>query len=135
MQAAIVLLDDVLSALDVHTARSIVDDCLAGSLLRGRTVILVTHNVAMAGAHAKNFVHVASDGSISSSDTFTGATDENPDLLTELEEEAEAVTKADEIVDGSNVPDAVKMEGQKPSGKLIVAEEINLGRVTTKASK
>lgn len=128
-------MDDVLSALDVHTARSVVNDCLAGSLLRGRTVILVTHNVAMAGVHVKNFVHVASDGSISSSDTFSSATNEDPDLLTELEEEAEAVDNADEIIDGSNVPDAVKTEGQKPSGKLIVAEEINLGRVTTKASE
>lgn len=37
----ILLVDDILSALDVHTARSIVDDCFGGDLVRGRTVILV----------------------------------------------------------------------------------------------
>lgn len=35
------LLDDVLSALDVHTARWIVDKCFKGDLVRGRTVVLV----------------------------------------------------------------------------------------------
>jgi ABC-type multidrug transport system fused ATPase/permease subunit len=39
--AAILLLDDVLAALDVHTASFIVDKCLQGDLLRGRTTILV----------------------------------------------------------------------------------------------
>ena len=39
--AEILLLDDVLAALDVHTARWIVDKCFKGDLLRGRTVILV----------------------------------------------------------------------------------------------
>lgn len=40
-KADILLLDDVLAALDVHTARWIVDKCFKGDLLRGRTVILV----------------------------------------------------------------------------------------------
>ncbi|KAK5122993.1 hypothetical protein LTR85_003559 [Meristemomyces frigidus] len=39
----ILLLDDPLSALDQQTAESIVRKCLAGSLLQGRTVVLVTH--------------------------------------------------------------------------------------------
>lgn len=41
------LLDDVLSALDVHTAKWVVDKCIKGKLLRGRTVILVTHNLSL----------------------------------------------------------------------------------------
>ncbi len=44
-KAAIVLLDDVLSALDVHTSKFIVDNCFKGDLLRGRTVLLVTHHI------------------------------------------------------------------------------------------
>ena len=40
-KAEILLLDDVLAALDVHTARWIVDKCFKGDLLRGRTVVLV----------------------------------------------------------------------------------------------
>lgn len=39
--AKILLLDDVLAALDVHTSRWIVDKCFKGDLLRGRTVLLV----------------------------------------------------------------------------------------------
>ena len=39
--ADILLLDDVLAALDVHTSRWIVDKCFQGDLLKGRTVILV----------------------------------------------------------------------------------------------
>jgi ABC-type phosphate/phosphonate transport system ATPase subunit len=39
--AKIVLLDDVLAALDVHTAKWVVDKCFKGDLVRGRTVLLV----------------------------------------------------------------------------------------------
>ena len=35
------LLDDVLSALDVHTAKWVVDKCFRGDLIKGRTLILV----------------------------------------------------------------------------------------------
>jgi ABC-type multidrug transport system fused ATPase/permease subunit len=40
-RADILLLDDVLSALDVQTARWIVEKCLGGDVLAGRTVILI----------------------------------------------------------------------------------------------
>ncbi|KAM0789886.1 hypothetical protein ACM66B_006730 [Microbotryomycetes sp. NB124-2] len=43
----IVLLDDVLSAVDSNTAAHLVDNCLNGQLLKGRTVVLVTHFVKM----------------------------------------------------------------------------------------
>ena len=39
--ASILLLDDILAALDVHTSKFIVENCLTGDLLKGRTVILV----------------------------------------------------------------------------------------------
>jgi ABC-type multidrug transport system fused ATPase/permease subunit len=39
--AEIVLLDDILAALDVHTSSWIVDRCLKGDLVKGRTVLLV----------------------------------------------------------------------------------------------
>ena len=40
-RAQILILDDILAALDVHTAKWIVDKCLQGDLVRGRTVLLV----------------------------------------------------------------------------------------------
>ncbi|CAN6663394.1 ATP-dependent bile acid permease [Trichomonascus vanleenenianus] len=41
------ILDDCLSAVDSHTALSIYENCLAGPILENRTVILVSHNVAL----------------------------------------------------------------------------------------
>lgn len=42
-----VLLDDCLSAVDSHTAKWIFDNCIRGPLMRDRTCILVTHNLAL----------------------------------------------------------------------------------------
>jgi ABC-type multidrug transport system fused ATPase/permease subunit len=42
-----VLLDDVLSAVDSHTAKWIFDYALNGQLMQNRTCILVTHNVSL----------------------------------------------------------------------------------------
>ncbi|GAA97476.1 hypothetical protein E5Q_04155.1 [Mixia osmundae IAM 14324] len=44
-----VYLDDVLSAVDSHTAQTIVKECLRGRLMRSRTIVLVTHHVALVG--------------------------------------------------------------------------------------
>ena len=40
-RAQVLILDDILAALDVHTAKWIVQKCLQGDLVRGRTVLLV----------------------------------------------------------------------------------------------
>jgi ABC-type multidrug transport system fused ATPase/permease subunit len=42
-----VLLDDVLAAVDSHTARHLVDHCLNGPILAGRTVLMVSHHVEL----------------------------------------------------------------------------------------
>ncbi|BGO93853.1 hypothetical protein NBRC10512_004641 [Rhodotorula toruloides] len=43
--ARYVLLDDVLSAVDSHTAQHLVEKCLTGKVMRHRTCVLVTHAV------------------------------------------------------------------------------------------
>ena len=45
-EAQILILDDILAALDVHTAKWIVEECLQGDLVRGRTVLLVVSGKA-----------------------------------------------------------------------------------------
>jgi len=50
------LLDDCLSAVDSHTAQHIFEECIMGPLMRGRTCILVTHNLALTLAEAKHAV-------------------------------------------------------------------------------
>ncbi|KAJ6495418.1 P-loop containing nucleoside triphosphate hydrolase protein [Mycena sanguinolenta] len=46
-QASILLLDDVLSTVDAHTAHHLYHNCLRGELMQGRTVILVSHHVQL----------------------------------------------------------------------------------------
>ncbi len=42
-----VLLDDCLSAVDSETAKHLFERCILGPLMKGRTCILVTHNIAL----------------------------------------------------------------------------------------
>lgn len=50
------ILDDCLSAVDSHTAGSLYDNALAGSLAQNRTIILVSHNVALTISKAAKVV-------------------------------------------------------------------------------
>ncbi|OCH84366.1 multidrug resistance-associated ABC transporter [Obba rivulosa] len=124
--AEILLLDDVLAALDVHTAKWIVDKCLKGDLVRGRTVILVTHNVAVAGPIADFVVSLDTDGRIASQGSLDLALAKNAKLLKEVREEEEEVEKAEQETDEADLDASVP---QNTSGKLVVQEEIAVGHV------
>ncbi|KAF7377837.1 hypothetical protein MSAN_00207200 [Mycena sanguinolenta] len=117
----VVLLDDIFSALDVHTAKWIAEKCLAGDLIKNRTVILVTHNVALTSNMADLVVSVGLDGRVHSSDSITEALANDKVVANEFEKDPAIV----EIVTQDN-PSA----GQHEKGKLIVAEEILIGRVS-----
>ncbi|KAG8995370.1 hypothetical protein FRB90_000200, partial [Tulasnella sp. 427] len=130
--AEIILLDDVLSALDVHTSRWIVDKCLRGDLVKGRTVILVTHHVAMLAPIADFVVSIGSDGRIVSQGEASDALKKNATLATEVEEDKEIVEKKEEV---ANLEGDAKPKDAKPSGQLIAAEEIVEGRIGFSAFK
>lgn len=66
-----VLLDDVLSAVDSHTAKWIFDHALYGQLMANRSCILVTHNVSLCLPHA-SFAVVLENGKV----TAQGSADE-----------------------------------------------------------
>ncbi|GAA6017471.1 hypothetical protein JCM10207_008238 [Rhodosporidiobolus poonsookiae] len=53
-RSEIVLLDDVLSALDSNMVSAVVENCLNGPLLEGRTVVLVTHFVKLCARRLNN---------------------------------------------------------------------------------
>ncbi|KAI0074080.1 multidrug resistance-associated ABC transporter [Panus rudis PR-1116 ss-1] len=55
-RASIILLDDVLSAVDAHTAHHLFEECLKGDLMKGRTVILVSHHVQLCAPGASYIV-------------------------------------------------------------------------------
>ncbi|EHY58849.1 hypothetical protein HRR83_001892 [Exophiala dermatitidis] len=63
-QAQILLLDDPLSALDQQTAEWIVSKCLTGSLLQGRTVVLVTHRTDICQHVATQLVEITHGSAI-----------------------------------------------------------------------
>ncbi|KAI0918391.1 hypothetical protein AcV5_002391 [Taiwanofungus camphoratus] len=127
--AEILLLDDVLAALDVHTARWIVEKCLKGDLIRGRTVLLVTHNIAMATPISEFVVSLGTDGRISSQGGLSNALAKDDKLAAAMAEESKEIEKAEEEVD-QIIPDV-----KQADGKLIVAEEISEGHVSWQALK
>ncbi|KAH8996013.1 ATP-binding cassette transporter [Lactarius akahatsu] len=55
-RASTLFLDDVLSAVDAHTAHHLYFECLKGDLMRGRTVILVSHHVQLCAPGASYIV-------------------------------------------------------------------------------
>ncbi|KIK62964.1 hypothetical protein GYMLUDRAFT_259735 [Collybiopsis luxurians FD-317 M1] len=125
--ADIILLDDVLAALDVHTSKWIVEKCFKGDLIKGtgRTILLVTHNVALAQSVA-GFVVSIKDGRVASQGTVSEALSKDKVLASEVRtEEITNEVAETEIDDGGGKP-------KKPAegdGKLIVAEEIQIGQV------
>ncbi|KAI0774725.1 multidrug resistance-associated ABC transporter [Trametes elegans] len=131
--AEILLLDDVLAALDVHTSRWIVDKCFKGDLLSGRTVLLVTHNVAMVSPIAEYVVSLGTDGHIASQGTLSKVLAKDKKLSEELAEEREEIKKAENEVDHVEPDD--ETAPKKTDGKLIVAEEIAEGHVSWPALK
>ncbi|EKM56946.1 uncharacterized protein PHACADRAFT_172648 [Phanerochaete carnosa HHB-10118-sp] len=133
--AETLLLDDVLAALDVHTSRWIVNKCFKGDLIRGRTVLLVTHNVAMVSPLAE-FVVSLQDGHIVSQGSVGDALKKDVQLEEELKHEEEVIEldEAEEATADSADPANPGAPGKK-DGKLVVAEEIAVGHVGWAAFK
>ncbi|KAK4686614.1 hypothetical protein P7C73_g3512, partial [Tremellales sp. Uapishka_1] len=55
-RAGVLFLDDVLSAVDAHTAHAIMENCLQGPLVHGRTILLVSHHTALVSPAAAYIV-------------------------------------------------------------------------------
>jgi len=70
-RAGILVLDDIFSAVDAHVSRHILEQCIGGSICKGRTVILVTHHVGLVEKHARFIVELA-DGGVQ----YSGLTEE-----------------------------------------------------------
>ncbi|KAG1749648.1 uncharacterized protein EDB91DRAFT_1334077 [Suillus paluster] len=130
--AQTLLLDDVLAALDVHTSKWIVDKCFAGDLVRDRTVILVTHNVAMASSVAHFVVSLGSNGRIVSQGSISEAIAKDHKFAAEMAKEQEVLAKEAEVVDNPEEPNA---DAKKSDGKLVMSEEIAEGHVSWPAFK
>ncbi|ODO08343.1 ATP-dependent bile acid transporter [Cryptococcus wingfieldii CBS 7118] len=63
-RASTIYLDDILSAVDAHTAQYIFAECLQGGLLENRTTILVTHHVRLVLPAAAYIISLTKDGKV-----------------------------------------------------------------------
>ncbi|KAI9444465.1 P-loop containing nucleoside triphosphate hydrolase protein [Lactarius indigo] len=127
----ILILDDVLAALDVHTARWIVEECFKGDLIRGRTILLVTHNVAIATPLADYVVSLGKDGRIASRGSVSDALKKDKTLAKELSKGTRAIKGDEEKIDSVKPDETV----ESANGKLILTEEIAEGHVSWDAVK
>lgn len=131
--AQILLLDDVLAALDVHTSKWIVDQALSGELVSGRTVILVTHNIALTAPIADRVIVLGKNGQVSSAGTVEEVLKNDSQLRALAEKErAEETKELAKVIEKAE--DATDVEAIPKSGKLVVEEEVAIGRVAWKAT-
>ncbi|PPQ71819.1 hypothetical protein CVT26_007733 [Gymnopilus dilepis] len=129
--AGILLLDDVLAALDVHTSKWIVEKCFQGDLMQGRTVILITHHVELVSPIADHIVSVGLDGVVRAmgKDINTALANDST-----LAYQVEQTKQEDDIQEKAEVVQQESIDKPAaPSGKLIMAEEIAEGRVSREA--
>ncbi|GAA5985560.1 hypothetical protein JCM11641_007994 [Rhodosporidiobolus odoratus] len=102
--AKYVLLDDVLSAVDSHTAQHLVDRCLNGKLMQHRTCVLVTHAVDLCLPHA-SYVVTLDHGAVVSAglpETITKS------RLVQLEKEQDEYSAAHQPHEGEAAPGTIE---------------------------
>ncbi|QRV86003.1 ABC transporter transmembrane region [Ceratobasidium sp. AG-Ba] len=126
-KAETIILDDVLSALDVHTARWIVDNCFKGGLISGRTMIIVAHNVAMISEVADFVVAFGSSGRIIAQGSVADTLQSDTKTRDNPEKDDQEKVKSYE--------DDKEVSTKQANGKLIVAEEVAEGHVEWSAAK
>jgi hypothetical protein len=142
----------VLSAVDAHTAHHLYEECLKGELLRGRTVILVSHHVQLC-VPGSSYVVALDNGRVTyagDSQTFrsSGAMDslvqsDNPEAkelktasaeMKDIELEKGLGSKEEESEASSTIAtteeDTKPVEKKKAPRKLIEEEKRAVGRIS-----
>ncbi|KAI1454375.1 canalicular multispecific organic anion transporter 1 [Annulohypoxylon moriforme] len=112
------LLDDPLAALDHSTAQSIVSKLFHGSLLKDRTVILVTHRVDLCLALADQVVEITNGKArVFSSNEYPGEFDSPTQKNTVIFEDQDQV--ATEELANAAIPDKFVSEEARASGGVL----------------
>ncbi|KJA23280.1 hypothetical protein HYPSUDRAFT_201568 [Hypholoma sublateritium FD-334 SS-4] len=133
--AKILLLDDVLAALDVHTSAWIVDKCFRGDLVMGRTVLLVTHNVDLAVPVSSYIVSIGSNGSILTQSRDAEIIENTLECSMESSPESSRDHEDLQVLNEENHPLCEAREEKSDHGRLVAAEEIAEGRIRWKSIK
>ncbi|KAJ7476731.1 multidrug resistance-associated ABC transporter [Mycena latifolia] len=138
-RASILLLDDVLSAVDAHTANHLYHSCLRGELMQGRTVILVSHHVQLCAPGARYVValengRVQFQGSreeFQSSGIMSGLVQSTTAEILDLKEETaiDALNIPDNKDSGETAVDEPSKAEKQPPRKFFEDEKRAVGRV------
>ena len=113
MISSVLILSIRLAAVDMHTAQNIVDCCLQGSLMRGRTVVLVTHHISLCLRVASYIVELSGGKVIRSG------------LVKDLKASNELKT----VIEAED--DTYKEEGETPNAKVTETEADELSEVNS----
>ncbi|WVQ74599.1 hypothetical protein IAR50_004200 [Cryptococcus sp. DSM 104548] len=125
-KSAVVLLDDIFSALDTLTSRWIVDNLFKGELVKDRTILLVTHHLHLVAPVADFIITLNEDGTVQSQ----GAVNEHA-LPEEDAPESEAPPTAE--LQGKNADASQRTAEKKAASKLVKDEEKSEGRISKHA--
>ena len=148
-RASILFLDDVLSAVDAHTADHLFSKCLRGDLMEGRTVILVSHHVQLCAPGASYIVALDngrvqfqgnreafySSGVINGlvqSNAIAGKEEEDDAKVPGTEELAEAITVTPSETSSTTSPSTIITDptlNKKAPRKLVEEEKRAVGRI------
>ncbi|KAG8678724.1 hypothetical protein FRC08_017559, partial [Ceratobasidium sp. 394] len=123
----VVLLDDVLSAVDSHTAEHLVHRCLLGPLMKHRTVVLVTHHVELV-LPAAGWVVRLHEGRVEAQGTVEGMREDGMLPLGRGKSKEWGAGEDDEKEDGVEK----KNEEKKAATKLVEDEKKSEGSVKGK---
>ncbi|KEP50340.1 multidrug resistance-associated ABC transporter [Rhizoctonia solani 123E] len=124
----VVLMDDVLSAVDSHTAELIVKRCFLGPLMKHRTVILVTHHVDLV-LPAVSWVVKLSEGQVEAQGTTAQLRESGE--LSAIREGQKEIELTEEVVadDGSKDQVGEPKDPNKTARKLVDEEKKSTGSV------
>lgn len=128
----VILLDDVLSAVDAHVGHHIFHECLLGKLSQ-ITRVLVTHQLQYLPFVDR--IYVMNDGTVQASGTYQQLQEQGVDFVGLLQAEAEEKTKGkaveaekatddqaladDDVLEGGTGADVAAVETRVESGPLV----------------
>ncbi|ORX36515.1 hypothetical protein BD324DRAFT_651753 [Kockovaella imperatae] len=127
--SAVVLLDDIFSALDTLTSRFILEHLFKGDLMKDRTVLLITHHVHFAAPIADYMVSLDESGRVKKA----GPIDQTPDITPPDSPELMAQQNTLQVKEIDTEGDSKAKAEDKTKHKLIQDEEKSEGRISKKA--
>lgn len=132
VNSAVVLLDDIFSALDTLTSRFILENLFKGDLVKNRTIVLITHHIHLAAQAASFMVTLTEDGTVTKAGAIDLSVLSSTSSEVDLGKAAEGSPASEATAVDNN--DASATDGPtKPAAKLVKDEEKSEGRISRRA--